>query len=86
MNATYIVPLVGITFMVLGLRASASRPGERHRSSHRLDFIRSLGTEAEAYAEPVQVPDRVQTPFVRRLFGPGRARASSQPDSAVPVE
>ena len=70
MNATYIVPLVGITFMALGLLGVGVAAWRTHTSSHRLDFIRSLGTEAEAYAEPVQVPDRVQTPFVRRLFAP----------------
>ncbi len=70
MNAAYIGPAIGITFMVLGLVGVGAAAWRTHRTSHRLDFIRSLGSEAEAYAEPVQVPDRVQTPLVNRVFGP----------------
>jgi tight adherence protein C len=69
-NATYIVPLVGITLMALGLLGVGVAAWRTHASAHQLDFIRSLGADAEAYAEPVQVPDRVQTPFVSRMFGP----------------
>jgi tight adherence protein C len=69
-NATYFVPLVGITLMVLGLAGVGMAAWRTHRSQNRLDFIRSLGTEAEVYAEPVQLPDRVQTPLVSRVFGP----------------
>ncbi|HEY1651407.1 MAG TPA: type II secretion system F family protein [Acidimicrobiales bacterium] len=70
MNATYIVPSVGITLMALGLLGVGVAAWRTHTSSHRLDFIRSLGSEAEEYAAPVQQPDRVQTAFVRRVFGP----------------
>ena len=70
MNAVYFVPLVGITLMVLGLAGVGVAAWRTHRSQNRLDFIRSLGTEAEVYAEPVQLPDRVQTPLVNRVFGP----------------
>lgn len=70
MNAAYIGPAIGITFMVLGLVGVGAAAWRTHRTGHRLDFIRSLGSEAEAYAEPVQVPDRVQTPFANRVFGP----------------
>jgi tight adherence protein C len=69
-NAAYFVPLVGITLMVIGLVGVGMAAWRTHRSQNRLDFIRSLGTEAEAYAEPVQLPDRVQTPLVSRVFGP----------------
>jgi tight adherence protein C len=69
-NAAYFVPLVGITLMVLGLVGVGMAAWRTHRSQNRLDFIRSLGTEAEVYAEPVQLPDRVQTPLVGRMFGP----------------
>ena len=51
-----------------------SRPGVRTRSPARLDFIRSLGSEAELYAEAAPVVERVQTPLVNRIFGPA-ARA-----------
>jgi len=69
-NAVYFVPLVGITLMVLGLTGVGMEAWRTHRSQNRLDFIRSLGTEAEVYAEPVQMPDRVQSPLVSRVFGP----------------
>jgi hypothetical protein len=69
-NAVYFVPLVGITLMMLGLAGVGVAAWRTHRSQNRLDFIRSLGTEAEVYAEPVQLPDRVQTPLVNRVFGP----------------
>ena len=70
MNATYFVPLVGITLMVLGLAGVGVAAWRTHRSQNRLDFIRSLGSEAEVYAEPVQLPDRVQSPLVSRIFSP----------------
>lgn len=70
MNAAYFVPLVGITLMVLGLAGVGMAAWRTHRGQSRLDFIRSLGNEAEVYAEPVQLPDRVQTPLVSRIFGP----------------
>jgi tight adherence protein C len=38
--------------------------------SSRLEFIRSLGTDAELFAEPAPVVERVQTPLVNRIFGP----------------
>jgi tight adherence protein C len=56
--------------MMLGLAGVGVAAYRTHRSQHRLDFIRSLGTEAEFYAEPVQLPDRVQTPLASRIFGP----------------
>ncbi len=70
MNAAYFVPLVGITLMVLGLAGVGVAAWRTHRSQNRLDFIRSLGSEAEVYAEPVQLPDRVQSPLVSRIFSP----------------
>jgi tight adherence protein C len=70
MNAAYFVPLVGITLMAIGLLGVGTAAWRSHRTSHQLDFIRSLGSEAEAYAEPVQAPERVQTPLVSRMFGP----------------
>jgi tight adherence protein C len=70
MNAAYIVPMVGATFMAVGVIAVGAAAWKSHKASHRLDFIRSLGSEAEAYAEPVVVPDRVQTPLFSRMFGP----------------
>ncbi len=70
MNAAYIVPTVGITLMAIGLIGVGAAAWRNHHQGNRLDFIRSLGSEAETYAEPVQMPDRVQTPLVNRLFSP----------------
>ena len=70
MNAAYFVPLVGITLMAIGLLGVGTAAWRSHRASHQLDFIRSLGSEADAYAQPVQAPERVQTPLVNRMFGP----------------
>ncbi len=71
MNATYIVPLVGITLMIFGLCGVAVAAWRTHKLSSRLEFIRSLGTDAELFAEPTPVIERVQTPLVTRIFGPG---------------
>ncbi len=70
MNAAYFVPLVGITLMAIGLLGVGAAAWRTHKTSNRLDFIRSLGSEAEAYAEPVQTLERVQTPLASRIFGP----------------
>jgi tight adherence protein C len=70
MSATYIVPLMGIMLMVFGLLGVGVAAWRSHKSSARLDFIRSLGADAELYAEATPVIDRVQTPLVNRMFGP----------------
>ena len=70
MNAAYFGPAIGITLMAIGLLGVGASAWRTHKSSERLDFIRSLGSEAEVYAEAVQVPERVQTPLLNRMFGP----------------
>jgi tight adherence protein C len=69
-NATYIVPLVGITLMTMGLVGVGAAAWRSHTTARRLDFIRSLGAEAELYSEATPVVERVQTPLVNRIFGP----------------
>jgi tight adherence protein C len=69
-NAAYFVPLVGITLMVAGLLGVGVAAVRSHRSTQRLDFIKSLGSEAEIYAAAVPVIERVQEPLVKRVFGP----------------
>jgi tight adherence protein C len=69
-NAAYYVPLIGIMFMLAGLAGVGIAAWRTHKSQARLDFIRSLGADAEVYTEAVQLPDRVQTPLLRRIFGP----------------
>lgn len=70
MNAAYIVPLVGIVVMAIGIASVATAAWRSHRSAQRLDFIRSLGSEAELYADAGPVVERVQTPLLSRIFGP----------------
>ncbi len=70
MNASYIVPLVGITLMAIGLCGVGAAAWRSHKISTRLKFIQSLGTDAELFAEPAPVLERVQTPLVTRIFGP----------------
>jgi tight adherence protein C len=69
-SASYIVPLVGITLMVIGLCSVGLAAWRTHKLSTRLQFIRSLGTDAELFAEPEPLIERVQTPLVNRIFGP----------------
>ncbi len=70
MNASYIVPLVGITLMAIGLCGVGAAAWRSHKISTRLKFIHSLGTDAELFAEPAPVLERVQAPLVTRIFGP----------------
>ncbi len=70
MDAAYIVPLVGITLMAVGLAGIAAAAWHTHRTTQRLEFIRSLGSEAEFYADAPPVIERVQTPLLTRIFGP----------------
>jgi tight adherence protein C len=69
-NATYVVPMVGITLMAVGLFGVGVAAWRSHKASSRLDFIRSLGSEAELYAEAAPVVERVQDPLVKRVVGP----------------
>jgi tight adherence protein C len=70
MNATFLVPLVGITLMAVGLFGVGAAAWRSHKAENQLDFIRSLGSEAELYSAASPVIERVQTPLVNRVFGP----------------
>jgi tight adherence protein C len=70
MNSAYVVPLVGITLMTIGVIGVGSAAWHSHRQNQRLDFIRSLGSEAELYAGAPPTMERVQTPLLNRMFGP----------------
>ena len=70
MNAAYIVPLTGIALMVAGLVGVVVAAWHTHRTAQQLEFIRSLGSEAELYAEAPPTVERVQTPLLQRIFGP----------------
>ena len=70
MNAAFYLSLAGISVMIGGIAAVGAAAWRSHKTSARLDFIRSLGNEAELYAEPIQVPERVTTSLMTRTFGP----------------
>jgi tight adherence protein C len=74
MSATYLVPLVGITLMAVGVIGIGLAAWRSHHQSQRLDFIRSLGSEAELYAQAPPTLERVQTPLRNRMFGPALNR------------
>jgi tight adherence protein C len=61
---------VGITLMIIGLAGVAAAAWQSHKTTTRLEFIRSLGSEAELYAEAAPTVERVQEPLINRVFGP----------------
>ena len=85
MNAAYFVPLLGITLMAIGVIGVGTAAWHSHRQNQRLDFIRSLGSEAELYAEATPTLDRVQTPLVNRIFRPVGKGLRAQPVAALPL-
>ncbi len=70
MSASFFVPLMGITLMIIGLAGVAAAAWRSHKTTNRLEFIRSLGSEAELYAEAAPTVERVQEPLFTRMFGP----------------
>jgi tight adherence protein C len=69
-SASFFVPLMGITLMIIGLAGVAAAAWRSHKTTNRLEFIRSLGSEAELYAEAAPTVERVQEPLFTRMFGP----------------
>jgi tight adherence protein C len=69
-STSFLAPLVGITLMIIGLAGVATAAWRSHKTANRLDFIRSLGSEAELYAEATPTVERVQEPLINRMFGP----------------
>jgi tight adherence protein C len=69
-STSFFAPLVGITLMIIGLAGVATAAWRSHKTANRLDFIRSLGSEAELYAEAAPTVERVQEPLINRMFGP----------------
>ena len=65
-----IVELIAIVLMMGGVAVVGMQAWRSHEAGRQLDFIRSLGKDAELLAEPIQMPERVQNPLVTRLFGP----------------
>jgi tight adherence protein C len=63
-------PLLGVVLMMAGVTGVGLAAWKSRGATRQLDFIRSLGTEAEFDVEPVVLPERVQAPLVPRLLGP----------------
>jgi tight adherence protein C len=70
MSTAYIVPAIAIALMAFGILYVGLAARSTHKTSQRLDFIRSLGSEAELYAESPPGMDRVQDPLLGRVVGP----------------
>jgi tight adherence protein C len=70
MSTSYVVPLIGVLLMAVGVVGVGVAAWHSHRRSSRLDFIRALGRDAEVYADSAELPERVETPLVSRIFGP----------------
>jgi len=64
------IALIGIVFMVAGLSGVAYAAWKSHLTDRQLEFIRTLGQDAELDDNTVILPARVQTPLVNRVFGP----------------
>jgi tight adherence protein C len=69
-NAAFIIPMLGIVLMSVGVIGVGAAAWRTHKNGQRLDFIRSLGTDAEMYAEPEALPERVSKPLLQRVTGP----------------
>ena len=80
------LPLVGMTLMVMGLCGVGIAAWRSHKVSSRLEFIRSLGTDAELFADAPPVIERVQTPLFTRVFGPAARGVQERLVPALPVE
>jgi tight adherence protein C len=61
---------MGIAAMAIGIVSVGVAAWRSHKTAQRLDFIRSLGSEAELYADTTPIIERVQTPLITRVFGP----------------
>src|ERR1700722_19625394 len=56
--------------MIAGVAGVAAAAWRSHKATTRLEFIRSLGSEAELYAEAAPTGARVQEPLGNRMSGP----------------
>ena len=86
MSASFFVPLVGITLMAIGLAGVAAAAWRSHKTSSRLDFIRSLGSEAELYVEPAPAIERVQDPPGQPDLRSRCSGRSEHPGASLSVE
>jgi tight adherence protein C len=64
------IVFVGILVMMAGIGGVAMAAWRSHLTERQLEFIRTLGEEADLNSEPVVIPDRLPTPFVSRVFAP----------------
>jgi tight adherence protein C len=62
--------LTAIVLMVAGTAGVILAAWKSHQSERQLDFIRTLGHDADLDAHKMEVPEHLQTPLVIRVFGP----------------
>ena len=62
--------LTAIVLMVAGTAGVILAAWKSHQSERQLDFIRTLGHDADLDAHKMDVPEHLQTPLVVRVFGP----------------
>ena len=62
--------LTAIVLMVAGTAGVILAAWKAHQSERQLDFIRTLGRDADIDAHKVATPEHLQTPLVIRVFGP----------------
>jgi tight adherence protein C len=64
----------GIAFMAAGVGGVGIAAWRSHGTQSQLEFIRTLGRETESTATRLTLPERVNSPFVSRVFGPAAER------------
>jgi tight adherence protein C len=62
--------VVAILLMLAGVAGVILAAVKAHQSERQLDFIRTLGQDADLDAHRMDVPEHLQAPIVMRVFGP----------------
>jgi tight adherence protein C len=62
--------MVAILLMLAGVAGVILAAVKARQSERQLDFIRTLGQDADLDAHRMDVPEHLQTPIVMRVFGP----------------
>ncbi len=65
---------IGLVLMLAGVGGVIWAARRSHQAERQLEFIRTLGNEADLNVLETVLPDRVQTPLVNRIFGPTAQR------------
>jgi tight adherence protein C len=66
--------MVAVALMLAGVAGVILAAWKSRQSEQQLDFIRTLGQDADLDAHRMDVPEHLQTPMVMRVFGPTAQR------------